>query len=590
MALWLRVDAVEVTEPGRVAVTGDLRRESVQQGDEVEVVGSHQAVPARIAALMRDGQPTRASRGQLTLVLQGPSLEQVQPGWVVASPGHARPVTRLLLDARLLSDEALALHQLVARYNLARPTLAERIEGWRTGAEALRQTQPYAWLKEQLGPPPQQPFELPARDGLEIQLWQGGCALRGTLSEPLSLGRSRSGQVVVTLASAAPVEPDEVFFLVSGWDRNAVVVGQVTVRSILSQSGLVETALPERPPPLHELLGAPQGQGQAPATLEAWLVWADRLLDQGDPRGDLVVAHARGEDPTPLLEAHADALLGRFASELAPYASFDWQLGYWRKATLRWVSSRARSPIALDALVEELLSHPSARFLHELVIESSQRGAEATASWRQAVSALARRARPLRALTLGELSEAHTVREPHGRCQLSPLWGALPELETLRVRCREIDLGARISPSLRRLSLWSLSVARPLQQLPTAGLPGLQELELCSFPEPCAESLQSLRDGRRLPSLVRLDLLSCVSFGQALEPLLGTPLLQRLRVLSLAIRSTAWGDDLGALLAQAEHLAHLTELRLTRVQADDAQWRALRERLPGCKIVWVRLS
>ncbi|MBX2796322.1 MAG: hypothetical protein KTR31_01595 [Myxococcales bacterium] len=101
---------------------------------------------------------------------------------------------------------------------------------------------------------------------------------------------------------------------------------------------------------------------------ELWLVYADLLLQQGDPRGEIVSAYA-SKRPTTLLQVRYEPLLmGRFADELAPYAWFSWRMGFWKAASVSLRRATPESPSAAE-IVTTLLEHPSARFLRSLTIE-----------------------------------------------------------------------------------------------------------------------------------------------------------------------------------------------------------------------------
>ena len=103
-----------------------------------------------------------------------------------------------------------------------------------------------------------------------------------------------------------------------------------------------------------------------PNALEAFEVWADALSERGDPRGELIMLHARGAEAeaAALLRAHPDLLAG--LRDL-PSSAYDltWRLGCVRQATFR-ITNR-------EELAEVLcfLGSTSARLLESLEIELS---------------------------------------------------------------------------------------------------------------------------------------------------------------------------------------------------------------------------
>lgn len=114
-----------------------------------------------------------------------------------------------------------------------------------------------------------------------------------------------------------------------------------------------------RAPTLAELEGHLRRE---PYDDDAWLVYADWLLEQGDARGELLqLEHGpRTEDAArsiaALEKAHREAWLGGIPDEVAPLET---HAGFVLHARYRW-SERGAEPLA------ELLALPGARLLHTL--------------------------------------------------------------------------------------------------------------------------------------------------------------------------------------------------------------------------------
>src|SRR5690349_14793575 len=108
-------------------------------------------------------------------------------------------------------------------------------------------------------------------------------------------------------------------------------------------------------------------------------VWADHLINQGDPRGELVHLCDRLEtDPTPELKRHFQELLGRHAEEWCPgFQSGAIELG-WRHGFIdrlrviegEWIdeNNQLEKP---DATVIDLLKRPTADRIREIVLVAS---------------------------------------------------------------------------------------------------------------------------------------------------------------------------------------------------------------------------
>lgn len=85
------------------------------------------------------------------------------------------------------------------------------------------------------------------------------------------------------------------------------------------------------------------------------LVYADALLERGDPRGELIVRQCQGDAAIDLVLQHGDAWLG----ELAPLlSSSTFERGFLAKATVR-LPDWARD-------VNTVVGHPAMRTVHEL--------------------------------------------------------------------------------------------------------------------------------------------------------------------------------------------------------------------------------
>jgi uncharacterized protein (TIGR02996 family) len=311
-----------------------------------------------------------------------------------------------------------------------------------------------------------------------------------------------------------------------------------------------------------------------PSEVGPWSVYADWLLSQGDVRGELMAAALAGRDTSALLAAHAERFLGRFAGELAPAASFRWHAGFWQWAALEGGElppGREHLPEA----VRYLLRHPSAAFLRSLALRFDWTNGEGERDWQPALDALAQAPPSLRELTLEFVGDSEGW---NNLGSLSPVWEALPGLETLWVEGATVELGAMDAPRLRRLWMADYGISRrSLQQLGLEDLPSLTFLELGfrpGAPEGWIEAsdLRALFAGE-LPSLRKLELQRCQLVDQVPALLAASPCLPRLRQLVLS-GLTARGAR--ALLAHAPRFVHLERIDLEDSALDPGQSAELR--------------
>ena len=93
-----------------------------------------------------------------------------------------------------------------------------------------------------------------------------------------------------------------------------------------------------------------------PANAAPYLVYADWLLAEEDPRGELIITMFRSGDCEPLLLQHEVQLRPRWMMKF----ELEWRLGFIRKAT---------GPARDCWQVRRLLRHPSALALEELVLQ-----------------------------------------------------------------------------------------------------------------------------------------------------------------------------------------------------------------------------
>ena len=193
-----------------------------------------------------------------------------------------------------------------------------------------------------------------------------------------------------------------------------------------------------------------------PDDVEQSLVYADELSARGDPRGALIMLHARGlhEEAEAHLSEHAALLIPPFEVLQSSLAAVDWRLGFIRRLV---VLGRGEDQAQNDAL-RGILEHDSLRFLSAL--ELSAMWALAVASGlraplshvehlsiglldeqgvAQVVEALASRPRPL--LSSLELGET-----PDEDLPPPPLSGPLVNKHALKAF-------AAATPALRALTL-----------------------------------------------------------------------------------------------------------------------------------------
>jgi uncharacterized protein (TIGR02996 family) len=278
-----------------------------------------------------------------------------------------------------------------------------------------------------------------------------------------------------------------------------------------------------------------------------YLVYADWLQAKNDPRGLLVpLQHQLSQDPDnrKLKDAEKElfATNGEYfvpeglRAVLRPAkrkeddperCEAQWKFGFLSHVRL---SKRARQDGTLDALVTEVLGHPSAAFLRGLTI--GPLGTPNSYNYSRVIAAIAKASPSVLAdLFIGDFPNDTMDLAFTRSGELSLLLGALPALERLTVRAGEIALrGALSHPTLKtlRMVLASLTVKIRDAGIYLAELPMLETLELeCPALQHDGKRLIALLE--RLPRLRRLVLSSAL-----LPPLLTWPGLARLESVELS--------------------------------------------------------
>jgi uncharacterized protein (TIGR02996 family) len=315
-----------------------------------------------------------------------------------------------------------------------------------------------------------------------------------------------------------------------------------------------------------------------PSDTAAYAVYADWLQRQGDPRGELIALQLAREaelarKPTGRstlqiaigrhFEHHAATLLGPLAAlvtDVRDLASgpFVWHFGFIHRVVLD-----SRRGADLGAIVEQVLGHPSGRFVRELAIRSDD------------LDEAHRVVDVLRALAPPTLSELDLVvrAEP---LDLGALWPAVAQLRRIAVVARAFDLGAVCVPAAERARFATARLSSSTTRaIAAAPWPALQRLELRfggQF-QPSGASLDDLLPllvRTDLPALTHLKLRGCGWAGEALTALASAPLARQLVVIDLS-HGHVERDDLRALAHHTQSFPRLRELWLPSTILPDAQ-------------------
>lgn len=332
-----------------------------------------------------------------------------------------------------------------------------------------------------------------------------------------------------------------------------------------------------------------------PSNVDAYLVYADYLQTQGDPRGELITLFHQNkiDEANAFIEKHAAELYG----PLLPYrkvldgsgaSAFTWRLGFIRSARVGYCAYSSDDAkdgdedATSDRAVAALLSHPSGMFLEELVVTINM--LEDGGYFEPVVHAIAKHGAPaLRRLRLGEFIHAGPGGAEDGyEYEISwtgigdatELWKALPRLEKLEL---QVGLGSTSAggnqdrfgtielPKLKSLEIVTGGMSQDCaRSLAAANWPALESMHLWFGSNNygaggTVDDIAPILDGERLPKLERLGLMNAEFTDDICARLPGAKVLPRLKDLSLAYGMMT---DAGAksLLESPKAFAHLGSL------------------------------
>jgi uncharacterized protein (TIGR02996 family) len=286
-----------------------------------------------------------------------------------------------------------------------------------------------------------------------------------------------------------------------------------------------------------------------PYAPDAYGVYGDLLQRRGDPRGELIALQL-AEDKKPgdarlvaaigrMIETHRAALLGPLAphaGKLREFADgpFAWRFGFIHIAQL----DRGETGEPVPEIVDELLRHPSGRFVAEICVRD-----DVEAEVAALIDLLARRPpASLRAIDLASIGDFG---------DLGLLLRAHPRLRRLAIRGRVG--GPELAP-----------LGATLRSIAAAALPSLEELELRLVNRDARfAQLRPLLRRADLPALSRLRLRSADFPNEIVAELLDSPLAAQLTVLDLGLSEL--GDrGVRRLAAARDRFPKLREVVVTR--------------------------
>lgn len=342
--------------------------------------------------------------------------------------------------------------------------------------------------------------------------------------------------------------------------------------------GYVEVGVPPRAPSNPQLEAAIEANLDAP---EPYLVYADWLTAQGDPRGEFIVLQAQGQhaEANALLAKNADAWLGpltEFTHEVPDPEQrwhtsergfhLEWQHGFIKHLSWHWDAFDYDTEDDPGSDLKALLQLPAARFIQSLRLGPCP--GEETMDPSPLVDAMleVEGPRTLRTLFLADRGDWDISGTLSGN--FGALHHLFPKLKSLTLHGGQIEFGKKVSlPELEELTLQSGGLDQAVvREVLRADLPKLKRLSIW-FGDAnygasgTVDDLRALFDGKLFPQLEHLGVMNCAWVGDAARALATSKLLPKLTSLDLSMGALSDGD-VDAMVASQAAFAHLTHLNL----------------------------
>ena len=299
-----------------------------------------------------------------------------------------------------------------------------------------------------------------------------------------------------------------------------------------------------------------------------WRVFADWLLEQGEPWAEMIALAVQGKPNKKKQGEVAKELLGSMEGDIV------WKNGVISEFDLQ--PEEVEEEGQMEATLERVLRHPAGRFVQKLTLGLPPH--EDTEWHMEGLATAISDSGPLPLLqTLDMSPDSEHMDQPSWRRvgDLSGIWAAAPHLKELLLQGssgsddgEQIDFGDIEAPHLEKLVFISSGLHKNAPtQLGSAKLPKLSHLELYFGTDDygCSSTVASLKgilDGSGLPALKTLGLENSEWEEDLIKAVCASKVLPRLEVLDLS--QGVLGDKAApALLANVAKLKHLKQLVLS---------------------------
>jgi uncharacterized protein (TIGR02996 family) len=301
----------------------------------------------------------------------------------------------------------------------------------------------------------------------------------------------------------------------------------------------------------------------------AYLVYADWLQAQGDPRGELIALQAAGKDTKKKVAAFLTGIEDMAKThDRDKKPGFTWRWGFIQKLRVAHDyfshDDEAGQKYVLAEALARALAHPSLRFLTELEVGLNRPDGESV--YQDVVDVLAKKGpTTLRALHLADFEYPHGIEMSWTHLgKLGKLWPRFPQLRELIVQGGDFELGAIKLPELRSASFRTGGLKKKsLAAITDAEWPKIEELEIWFGEDEYGSDIQVKHVApllaAKLPALRSLGLMNAPFTNELVAMVAGSKLLKQLTSLDLSM-GTMSDEGAAELVAHRAAFAHLEEL------------------------------
>ena len=326
-----------------------------------------------------------------------------------------------------------------------------------------------------------------------------------------------------------------------------------------------------------------------PYDRDAYMVYGDWLQQQGDPRGELIALQLANKNASALvlMDRHKNTFLGPLAPHQKTYDgkkadAFTWKFGFIHGARL---SHDHYADTGFDGrlvqILDQLLAHPSGRFLTELTMVFNNDPNED--DLQDLIDLLAKRApKTLRKIHIGDFEYlgVDTEMSWYHVGNLAPLWPAVPNLTHLIVQGGEFMLGNIVLPNVKSAAFRTGGLSQAsAQSIATATWPKIEDLEIWYGDDnyggdSTIEDVRPLLGRTDMPALRRLGLMNAQFTDELCSVIPTAKLARQLRELDLS--KGCMTDEGAEELAEAAGVLTLDKLDVSENYLSASGVRSLR--------------